>query len=313
MHTLPRPHTPCGKAREGCFLTEEDYDTVIQGRSSVVVDAKSGEIVAIFLHRAIPATACNLARQVFGTIDETTPPSTTRATAAGVVDEAQVRKRFPQVAELIPVGRPNANGDYCKVKFKRDDGRVMTDVYSNPVQSYKGGYNYYRFGGYGIKTGFTKTHPQEWERSLPFFQSIDAALREALPEAHAYHDSVLPVEFRIPGTVLTSVAINCNYRSACHKDIGDLKKGWSTLTVVECGPYEGGLYVLPEYRVAMDVREGDVVFVRSHLQWHGNTAITGKGKRLSFVVFAKEALCKARKPPDFPWGPHSKRKRKRKE
>ena len=197
------------------------------------------------------------------------------------------------------------------MRFKRTDGHVLTSVYSNPVQSYKAGFNYYRFGGYGIETGFTKDYPEAWQESLPFFQSIDRVFHTSMPHAHAYHDSVLEKTFRIPGTVLTSVAINCDYRSACHKDIGDLKKGWSTMTVVECGSYEGGLYVLPEYRLAMDVREGDVVLVRSHLQWHGNTAIAGEGKRLSFVVFAKQALCNAQPPPTEAWGPHSKRKRTR--
>ena len=93
---------------------------------------------------------------------------------------------------------------------------------------------------------------------------------------------------------LSSCSINVNYMSYCHKDRGDLNDGMSTLTVINGrkGSYKGGFYVLPEYKVAVNVEEGDILFSQSHKLWHGNTAIqsTDGGKRISFVTYLKKSL-----------------------
>lgn len=94
----------------------------------------------------------------------------------------------------------------------------------------------------------------------------------------------------IPGTALSTVAVNVNYASHYHRDSGDFRDGYSTLSVVEVGDYSGGLFVLPEHRIAVDVRGGDVLLVQSHVDVHGNTPISGTGKRLSFVTYLKHAL-----------------------
>lgn len=51
-----------------------------------------------------------------------------------------------------------------------------------------------------------------------------------------------------------------------------------------------GLLVFPQHRVAVDIREGDVLFMQAHRDIHGNTPIVGDGKRLSIVTYLKHGL-----------------------
>ena len=166
---------------------------------------------------------------------------------------------------------------------------------SNPVRSYKAGWYYDMYLKSNRKWGFSKEYPRTWERAAPFFEDINHQFEKILPEVHKVHterllchsDTVVAND-----VALSSCSINVNYSSFCHMDRGDLKDGFSTLTVIQIGEYEGGLFVIPEYRIAIDVREGDILFCQSHKLWHGNTKIKSiqGGKRISFVTYLKEAL-----------------------
>ena len=41
---------------------------------------------------------------------------------------------------------------------------------------------------------------------------------------------------------------------------------------MEENKYHGGYFVLPQYRVAIDMRHGDILVCNVH-EWHGNTAL----------------------------------------
>ena len=105
--------------------------------------------------------------------------------------------------------------------------------------------------------------------------------------------SVAPY-FTIGRTCLSTVAINVNYESCYHFDRGDLPSGYSTLTAMTVGgPYCGGELVLPNYRVAIDIRDGDLLCSQSHIDLHGNMAVLPKergAKRISFVTYLKNRL-----------------------
>src|SRR5262249_25351013 len=135
--------------------------------------------------------------------------------------------------------------------------------------------------------------------AIPFFEAIGHQLLNHMPdEAHAMHwwceeHSVKPA-FTIGRTCLSTVAVNVNYESRFHYDVGDMADGSSTLTAIRVGgSYDGGSLVLPRYRVAIDIREGDILFNQSHVDLHGNTPIhpdAPGAKRVSFVTYLKEML-----------------------
>jgi hypothetical protein len=98
----------------------------------------------------------------------------------------------------------------------------------------------------------------------------------------------------VPGTAFTTITVNMNFRTAVHKDAGDLKQGFGVLSVLEAGDYSGCYLVFPQYRVAVDMRSADVLLCDVH-EWHGNTPLVGKkGKyqRISVVLYYREKMFK---------------------
>ena len=58
------------------------------------------------------------------------------------------------------------------------------------------------------------------------------------------------------------------------------------------GKYTGGYLVFPEYRVAVNVRPGDLLLVNNHEIIHGNTPIEtyDDGERISLVCYLREGM-----------------------
>ena len=64
--------------------------------------------------------------------------------------------------------------------------------------------------------------------------------------------------------------MNRNFRTAVHQDSGDY--GFGNLTVFEYGKYHGGYFVIPKYRIAIDMKAGDHLCVDVH-EHHANTEL----------------------------------------
>ena len=294
-YRLPRIHTFFDwKKLEATQPTIHDAPTIIGEQSCDIYDDQTGALILKFRKRAIPTDRIQLAKSIYGNIDQVMKPSFSRNAAAGKVDLDQIRKFKPHV-HAIHVS--NRLGTKAKVEVK--GGKILTEPVSNPVKSYKAGYTYWRFqGGCAMPTGFTKEFPDKWRASLPFFNAIGERFEANMPDRAAIHRKAMEgwEEYLIGDTALSTVAINVNYESAYHVDRGDLNEGFSTLTVCEFGTYEGGLYMVPEYGLAIDVREGDLVLSQSHKYWHGNTKIVPKtegARRMSFITYLKGSIPKA--------------------
>jgi len=100
-------------------------------------------------------------------------------------------------------------------------------------------------------------------------------------------------EYRLGKTVFTSLAIN-KYGDEMpamnfHIDSGDSNSGLTSISVFNKGQYEGGYFLMPQFRCAFRVGDGDV-FVGNSRKVHGVTQISGNGKRLSVVSYANTAL-----------------------
>jgi len=282
------------EALESNPATDDLYTTVIR-ESTDLINETTGRVIAHFRKGIIPPKATAVAKEIFGNIDKKIKPSTTRNTAAGVADLEKIKKVVPKAIEVLPLpGRP------CTCKVRIEGGHILAETFCNPVYSYVAGYNFHRYGGRVGMTPISRKYGKEWERAEKrFFFYIGRALRKINPkgERHmrkwAERNGVVQSGLTIPGTALSTVAINVNYNSYLHFDRGDLPNGWSTLTVIEEGEYEGGYFVYPAYGVAIDVRQGDLVVNQSHMDLHGNTTIvplTEGAKRISFVTYLKKML-----------------------
>lgn len=175
---------------------------------------------------------------------------------------------------------------------------ISDTTYANAVLSgVAGWFDRYPRIPYGRATSFTRDHYDKFQLAFPFLQSLDRGFRELLPWRWSNQKAAadkIDSRFLVPGTVFTTVTVNSNFRTAAHYDAGDLNTGLSNLLVVSNGGrYKGGYLILPEYRVAIDVRPGDLLLINNHDCMHGNTPIELEdedAERISLVCYFREKM-----------------------
>lgn len=178
------------------------------------------------------------------------------------------------------------------------DTFISDTTYANAVHSgIAGWFDRYPRIPYGRATNYTENNYEKFEMSFPFLQSLNSGFKNLLPERwgnqKAAADKVDP-EFLVPGTVFSTITVNKTFRTACHRDAGDFSDGLSNLLVLSNdGNYTGGYLVFPEYRIAVDVRPGDLLLVNNHEIIHGNTPIvlgSENSERISLVCYLREGM-----------------------
>jgi hypothetical protein len=214
--------------------------------------------------------------------------NTNRGMAAGEIPESQ---------EFLE-GRRIVERSGTRAKVMRDDGTVSKTVYANPAPSGVAGYmdRNARYP-YCRQTAFSLENPDKWATALPYIQEVNEVLRREAPERweaqHAAIERTHP-DFKIHGTVFTTLTVNKNWQTAVHKDAGDYRPGFGVMTVLEAGqPYEGAYLCFPQFRVAVDMRSRDVLLADVH-EFHGNTpfrrCVPGTYERVSLVMYYREKM-----------------------
>lgn len=125
-------------------------------------------------------------------------------------------------------------------------------------------------------TEWTGRNLPEWEGMAPLFRVIARHFEERVTERYNVQMALArktDAGWVVPGTPFTSITVNNSYPTGVHKDDGDLEDGFSTIACIRRGDYEGGVLVFPQYRVAVDMQDGDLLLMDAH-QWHGNTRMT---------------------------------------
>jgi hypothetical protein len=174
---------------------------------------------------------------------------------------------------------------------------ASTTNYAKSVYSgVAGWYDRYPRIPYGRATAYTEKNPELFAKSYPFLQTLNKGFKELLPwrwgNQKAAADKI-DSRFLVPETVFTTITVNKTFRTACHRDAGDLDDGLSNLLVLGKGDYTGGYLVFPEYRVAVNVRPGDLLLVNNHEIIHGNTEMKLKdenSERISLVCYFREKM-----------------------
>ena len=206
-------------------------------------------------------------------------------------DEFDFDKWLQRVAEM-------------SVKERKEEARgveetyISDTTYANVVLSgIAGWFDRYPRIPYGRATAYTQNSYDKFKLSFPFLQTLDRGFAELLPQRHsaqrAAADKIDPA-FLVPGTVFTTITVNKTFRTAAHRDAGDFTSGLSNLLVLSNnGNYSGGYLVLPEVRIAINVRPGDLLLVNNHECMHGNTPIEihdEVAERISLVCYLREKM-----------------------
>jgi len=101
-------------------------------------------------------------------------------------------------------------------------------------------------------------------------------------------------QFHIEGTPFSTITINRDFRTRYHTDKKNSPIGFGNFVVCESIPYVGGYLVFPNYHIAVDVREGDLLLMNQFLL-HGNTPIVKSCEdvcRTSIVCYLHEDIVK---------------------
>jgi hypothetical protein len=156
-------------------------------------------------------------------------------------------------------------------------------------------------------TDFTRRHRAEWRDLQLLARGMDAVRLAACPDEYAALARVTaPTDpyYLITGTRATTMTVNRDWWSPCHRDDGNL--GLSVLTVFD-NRLPGSLLVLPKWGIGVDVRDGETVIADLAREYHGNSppegspAATFRGRgvtpdaaenhwRFSVVLYFREAL-----------------------
>lgn len=133
-------------------------------------------------------------------------------------------------------------------------------------------------------TSWTGENLPQWERLRPMLEHVALHLKTHVPDrysAQLEQAGKTRPEWVVPGTPFTTITVNNTYPTGVHTDKGDLDAGFSTITCLRRGSYSGGQLCFPEYRIAVDLRDGDLLLMDAH-EWHGNAAIVCEcGNRLN--------------------------------
>ena len=184
----------------------------------------------------------------------------------------------------------------------RKDGSISNITVGNKVESGSVGYmDKNAMVHYCRKTAFAKKYFDKFKQGIPFVQYVDNKYKELCPEHYAKQKAIAlgtNKNYIIQDTSFTTVTVNKNFRTAVHKDSGDFSDGFGNLIVYREGNYNGGYFVLPEYGVAVDLHNTDILFVDVH-KWHANTNFTDCSpdwKRISFVMYYREYMYNCKSP-----------------
>jgi len=257
-----------GDNLKGKFLTDNSYDTIIT--SDCDAYDVNGNILFKFRKNCIPMEILKLGYESFKDSIELTE------------------------------GRGIASGS--SHKRIRKDGSVSNITVGNKVYSGNIGYmDKSAMIHYCRKTAFARDYFDKFTNGIPFVQYIDKKYEELCPQHYAKQIAIAKgtnINYRIADTSFTTVTVNRNFATAVHKDAGDLPEGFGNLCVYREGNYEGGYFCLPEYKIAIDMQNCDLLFADVH-KWHGNTPFNNCSEdflRIAFVMYYREYMYKCKQP-----------------
>ncbi len=150
---------------------------------------------------------------------------------------------------------------------------------------------------HGRVCAYNEKNPEKFALAFPYLRKLNNQFKELLPirwtNQRREADKV-DSRFLVDETVFTTLTVNHNWRTACHRDAGDLHEGFSNICGIT-GPegkgWKGAEFLLPEYRIAVNLQPGDMLLVNNHGGIHGNDALLGDDNdRLTLVCYFREKM-----------------------
>jgi len=258
------PDADCDKFK-GKYLDGSSYDRIISEDCDLYYE---GQIVFRFRKRMFTQ---DLLTTAWDNCKHLAKSSRGRGASAGPIDPEAVYWKKRNIYWQDKWSAKYMVKDRKTGEMKESKMKVNNEVASNPV----GFYGQTKNLGLDLPcrlSHYTKVNFKKYEDAIPFFQKIGEHYKDLLPDK--YNDQMDRArinDFHIPKTPFSTITINRNFRTAVHKDKGDFG-GFACLSVLEENKYHGGLFVLPKFKIAIDMRHGDLLVCDVH-QYHGNTEL----------------------------------------
>lgn len=236
------------------------------------------------------------------TIRESHKSSSKEETRGQVWLRSEVTKKYPEYHGWFDkwlVGIHNFSRQEQKNEAQYIIDNYISDTnYAQSVMSGIAGYfDRYPRIPHGRACAYNEKNPEKFALSYPYLHKLNDQFRKLIPgrwNAQNEQANKLDNRFRIDGTVFTTLTVNHNWRTACHRDAGDLTTGFSNIcgiTGPEGKSWKGGQFILPEYRIAINLQPGDMLLVNNHEGIHGNDELIGEDNdRMTIVAYFREKM-----------------------
>lgn len=150
---------------------------------------------------------------------------------------------------------------------------------------------------HGRVCSYNEKNPEKFKLAFPYLRKLNNQFKELLPVRwgnQRREADKLDKRFLVDDTVFTTLTVNHNWRTACHRDAGDLHEGFSNICGIT-GPegkgWKGAEFILPEYRIGINLQPGDMLLVNNHGGIHGNDELIGDDNdRLTLVCYFREKM-----------------------
>jgi hypothetical protein len=251
----------------GKYVDEGDYDLLIS-REDAEVLKWDGSPLIVFRHLVLPPDVCRRAYPAL--LRAARHGGSNRGTAAGGRDR--------------PTKRDGTVSNTTRARYARGAKDGIIGYFDRTARL-----------PFCRTTAFTREEVEGWAAVQPFVRAVNGVFRSECPERYRAQLAVAektPAEWVISGTAFTTITVNRNFRTAVHKDEGDLPEGFGVMSVLRAREYEGGFLCFPRYRVAVDMRTRDVLLADVH-EWHGNTPLRGargRYERISCVFYYRTGM-----------------------
>ena len=253
----------------GVFLDNRAYDLLIDEPMRVNKDAGSPLLI-------LCKGAAQYTPDVIAALAKFKSPITNRGAAVGVNEQG---------------GRKVMKKDGTRTKTVQIPYEIARSADSGILGYFDRGPRY----PFARETVFSQQRPEQWRQFQPFVRSVAQVFAQYLPERYQIQQaiaSLTPPDWIIKNTPFSSVTVNRNFRTAAHKDAGDLPEGFGVMAYLAKGELEGGYLVLPEYKLAARLEHGDIVLFDVH-SWHGNTRLIQRSpdaERITCVFYYRNNL-----------------------
>ena len=281
------------KKKEGDYFDEKHYDKIINYNCDVYYyDENNKKKILLKLRKnVIPKHLCKIGIENLKKAAQKTHDN--RGASAGKIDLKKMPSYANEAQQLVGRNKFRAKGYISKLTGKLVKNSLGNISQSNIIGFYDKRDRNFKSNTPCRTTAFTSKEVEKWNKVVPLIQSIDKQFKKLIPKNYRIqYDQAHKTPFVIKDTCFSTVTINYNWRTALHKDAGDLKEGFGNLVVLEEGKYKGGFTGFPQFKVCVDVRNGDFLAMDVH-EWHCNTKITPITKdycRLSLVAYLREKM-----------------------